>query len=329
MTKKDIVDLELRSVGLFNDEKAREHANARLRLAYENFYNAFDWRDAKCTLVALPSYFSTENSYGLSNTITLPDYIESVQGMSYDNSFAVRPSNYGNLIELSPNVFDEQKSKGSPILYSPLSPSSATKPITSAGVLTFASSSASDVGVEVSVVGSVNATQVVYREVVLLDGTNNVSTVNQYDFVSEISKPETIGNISVSANSSVISTILANDNKNDFVRIMISCSIDLDDNKQILMLCRKRFSGFWSDSDTIKIPAAEQAIIATLKAELLEYKQDWEKAKEKRNDANSFFIQAVKNERELAAFDVKMSVDIPCRVSVRGGSSNGTNMFAR
>ena len=315
-----MVDKVLREVGLYNDTTAREHANTCAELAYENLYNAFDWTDAKS--VFLWGVGGGFFEYYQDGVIVMPRGVERIQAavFNYNRNLANDSSSF---VVMNPSAWDASNGSGDPTIYTVLSPSSASYdkiPVGDEKEITIRSDSDSDVGVVVSYTANKTGDSS-FSSTATLDGTNPVS-IGYWNLVSYFSKPETAGRILVSADGDDFFQLEPKENSVNYLRVKLNKVPAADSNASIMFLVRNRFPGFKNDCDSVKIPAINQAVIATLKADMLEYKEDFEKAAIKRNDANSFFMQAVANERLLGQYDVRVGVENPCVVGARTGNGS-------
>ncbi|MBU1778030.1 MAG: hypothetical protein KJ899_15500 [Gammaproteobacteria bacterium] len=287
VTKTGLAPLDAVPTNLYN------FAFNTLNRIFEDVWNMYPFRDEKIVGVSC-SLTADEDE------LVLPQDVEAVRAVR-TASDPIYPINELILDNFAPGVFDDT---GSPTNFYNLADSPVLAQPAAAGTITVVSSSASDVHVAatplvVRIYGTVS--DVMTYENFNLNGTTNVTGSLSFSEISQISKPITVGRITVSRASTELGTIPSWAYQGQYRRIRIYPIPD--DTYTVYVDGLRRFPRLTSDYDTILLRKCESAIFSMLCAELFEYKGDMEAAIAERGKAKDQFGIAIVKEEHLEVND--------------------------
>ena len=236
-----------------------------LNRIYYEIYNLYPWDNTKIFNLTVTT---------TTGTVVLPQTVEYVRAARIDTQ-PLPPVDELRVANVSPSTFDDT---GDPInfMYRTRTPV-ATQPA-AATTIRILSSSATDTGTaigKVRIEGTVGGEN--DFEELTLNGTSNVDGTKSFTEILEITKPKTVGRISIKqTDGTVLGSIAPWDQQGHYKRIEILPNPD--ESVTVTLLCTRKFMDLVSDDDSILIPEAESGIIHFLTAALLEFGGDPQKA---------------------------------------------------
>lgn len=239
------------------------YAAAALNRIYEDVWHSYPFRDEKLVGYAVSVAADTEE-------VTLPQELDAIRGLRTVNE-ALYPINEIMLGTWAPDAFDET---GTAYHYYNLANSPVYTQPSAASKITLASASASDTSIVVRVLGS--ASDVLAHEDITLNGTTPVIGAIDFTEILQITKPLTVGRVTVSEGASELGTLPAWDYQGAYRRIRL---VPIPASAITLYVDGvRRFMPLTSDNDSVLLRRAESAIFEFLTAELYQYDDQEEKA---------------------------------------------------
>jgi hypothetical protein len=252
-----------------SDSQTVEICKNFIRQRYQMIFDSYLWRDS-LTLISITAEAGKEE-------VILPYGVDRVIGVRSANH-EITGINLSSLFQLDAGIFDRI---GTPLLFSEQT-SIATRKSPEGGSLMLVSSSNDDVGIEVKIRGELNGLEV--TEEVQLDGTTPVSSMNDYDIIYLINKEETVGNVTVTNESTVEILALKNTEKSRrHVRLRLLETPQVDTILYIIAK-RKADSLLYDESEPV-LRGFENALLAFAEGDMLERLRQYSKAQIKYQEA--------------------------------------------
>ena len=297
MTKSEIVNFVLTKLGLDkNNAEIVAHAKSAIKQIHDNIWNAKDWLATMNTLVIA-------NAEEIER---LPHYVQSVLAASYNNAQQFRIREQQDVLLLNPEVFDTTSASTGTIGYMEYSPTVGVLVSPNGGTISVASSNAGDNGV-ISVVGVKNGEDAV--EEITLNGTSYQSSVNSYDEIYTLSKPETTGTVTVKDSiGTTIQTLLAHETARIHKRVKLY-EAPTEATKTLVLLVKMNPVGFINDSDSPMLNNIDGILKKALEAEMLEFDEQYDKAVAADKKANNLFAVKLDNENNSQERNITISME--------------------
>lgn len=167
-----------------------------------------------------------------------------------------------------------------------------------ASVLKLVSDSTSDTGIDVLIRGFLG--DVEQRETITLNGTTTVTGTFTWDVPTLISKPETIGTVTIKDAANVTLQTLWAEERNRLQSRLFPWP-EPDSTINVLVLAKKKLREMTDDNDAPALRDCENALIAFTKARLLRRARQYSKADREDSIAMAHLEQLPKIERQQAA----------------------------
>lgn len=265
------------------------YAAAALNRIYEDVWHSYPFRDEKIVGYAVSVAADTSD-------VTLPQELDAIRGLRTVNE-ALYPINEIMLGTWAPGAFEET---GTAYNYYNLANSPVYAQPSTATKLTLVSASASDASIVVRVLGT--ASDTLAHEDITLNGTTPVVGAVDFTEILQITKPITVGRVTVSEGTSELGTLPAWDCHGAYRRIRL---VPVPTSAITLYVDGvRRFMPLTSDDDSVLLRRAESAIFEFLTAELYQYDDQEEKANISRQLAGEKLMLAKQYEAGIDGEDV-------------------------
>lgn len=282
--------LACRKIRITSDE-AISRAKESARFRYIMIYDSALWDETKVTYTV-----STANNY-----IIMPYYCDRIVGVRC-NGMEIPALEQQTIFRVAPTLYDQT---GQPVNYSIMETSAiAQLPDTNPSLISFESDATGDIGVEMRLWG--NNGNTLQRETVTLAGTSVVNSVNSYyDPVTVISKPTTIGTVTVKdANSNTLLTLFPEELSRTHPRIRLHPQPDT--SYSFLILYKKKPNPLVEDSDRPTISNIDNALLAYVEGDLLEWQKLYDQAQMKFTEASGLLAESRDLEKNQAQKNMRI-----------------------
>jgi hypothetical protein len=250
---------------------------------YEFIYNEANWSDV------LDIYEMSVTS----GDVVIPNVYERVVSLNAGN-VVIDPMDRVTAMRKCPQLFGETSTLPQ-LWYSDIEVALAVLP--GGDKLRFNSDNATDTNISVFIRGEYNGAAV--RETITLNGSNQITTANMYDYPFVIQKEETEGTVSIrddSANA-LLGEMWAEETTRKYTRVKLvpapSQSIDLK------LVVKRRCIPLTTDLDAPVLRGIENCLKAYLEFEMLEYQRQFGDAQLKKQEANNLLQQLKDNDQLL------------------------------
>lgn len=265
-----------------------------LNRKYETVWNAYAWREEK--LIGVSVSASAEQ-------VIFPQEVDSVRAI-YTTDGPITPLSEIIIARFAPESFDDTGSTPYAFFNRPDSPV-LVQP-TAATTIKIKSDSTADTSLTVRIGGTVNGVDAF--EDMTLNGTTTVTSSKSFSALASISKPLTTGRVTImDSTTAELGTIAPWDYKGAYRRISLqpipSAAVT------IYAQATRRFPRLTSDSDTIILSKAEDAIFEMLMAELFQYSGDYDRAAVAKEAGAGLLAVALQNEQVKDLDDLRAFPD--------------------
>jgi hypothetical protein len=252
----EMVDAVCQICGQWTPEY-RQVTREFVRRNYQALYDLYLWPES-LVMVRVP--YASEQ-------VVMPAYIDKVLGIRGSDNMRMFPADAGLILDITPSVFDEI---GQPISYTTLTPVGVSSLPATTTRLRIASTSAVD-RTRVMIRGEVLSTGYEMEEIIHLNGTGVVTTVNSYDIPLTISKDVTLGDVTVNSatDGQSLEVIPADKRELKHQRLWFLPAPNSDggfgsglDHLTCLVLGKRAIHPLINDQDTPIITGAQQVLIA-------------------------------------------------------------------
>lgn len=265
---------------------------------YASIYAGALWKDALTIL--------TRNVAASEPIVILPAHIAHFVAAKFDATGLI-PIDQSFLFASNPTLWEDS---GTPTHCSELAPSaSKLMPAAAGELLSLRSSQAGDTGL-VSLFGE-DANGDPQQEIVTLNGTNKVATVNAYAILYTFSKGATQGTITLKDNvgingTTTYSTLLPTETQRLHRRVRLH---QIPSSALTLLILAKRHPGpFTQDTDATNLPTlCDQGLQAMVHGDALEWMQQYGKAQGKFAEGLRLLADAKKSEAYQASQNIRMT----------------------
>lgn len=295
-TRAEAVDFVLTKLGLDKENNTIvDHAHKAAYQIYCQIWDSYPFNTTKKTVVISSAEKVTR----------LPHYIQEILAASYDNTSQFRINEQEQVLTLNPESFDSTSSRSGVHECMRLSPDVGVYISPNSGQISVNSTSGSDSSI-ISIVGVFNGEDVV--EEITLNGVVPVSSVNSYDEIYTASKAKTAGTVYIKDSiGTTIQTLLPHEHSRTHQRIQLVDAPQTND-KALVLLVKMRPIGYVNDNDSPMLDGIDGAIKKALEAEMLEFDEQYEKARSALSSANSMFSSKITLEEKQQQRNFEVNV---------------------
>lgn len=273
-----------------------------LRQRHEMIYDAALWKDTVGIWSDTLDYDSTLEQW-------FPEFhcdydIARVLGVRWRTNRDLVPTSIGTWMQLDPEFYEQT---GEPVSFVELEASGVSFNIPTAAGVTITSSSSEDVGVEVEVSGLDADGEEAFESVTITAG--DASTVTEWQSVRAISKPVTVGVVTVEGTGDAPGRmrIPPHDTVSRccvlrFNRLPVANTADpFSDQPELLIHAKRKLTSFVRDTDAPMIRGCDNALIALAQADMLERERQYGKAQAKVAEGQAMLTLMLEQERSQSA----------------------------
>lgn len=271
MSLAQLADIVTRTIGK-TDAAAIALCKDFIRRRYAMIYDSANWRETELVL----SFSVAANT----QEVIIPNTMERVKAVRWDGTGMVWPTELATLFEQDPGIFDRT---GTPVRFAELATVGvATAP--GGKVISVVSSSSADTGLTISVRGEVGTTET--EETITTNGTTAASGTVLWDRIFLIGKPETTGTISVTnSDGTALVSLWAKERCRQHVRIWLQETPN--QAKTMHVLGKRRMRELWNDADCPILRNIDNALMAYVQGDMLEYAKQYAKAQLKQQEGHA------------------------------------------
>lgn len=271
LTLDEISDLITSKIGK-TDTEAVSICKDFVRHRYKMIYDSALWKESRLTL-SLSITSGTQE-------IIIPHIMERVIGARWDENQRIWPAELDWLIEQDPEIFERT---GDPTYFSELA-TVAVAVAPGSKLISCVSSSVSDVGLDIQVRGEIG--NVEYQETITLNGTTVVAGTVAWERILSLGKPATVGTVTVAnSDSTTLVTLWPDERTRQHCRIWLHSTPNT--SKTLLVLGKRRIRELMEDTDAPIIRNIDNAILAYVEADMLEYAQQYGKSAVKQQEGHA------------------------------------------
>ncbi|HWA07919.1 MAG TPA: hypothetical protein VG838_00480 [Opitutaceae bacterium] len=299
MTLGEIVSYACGKVGL-TDDTAKARARSYAAMRYQLIFRSALWKDA------LSIY--TKALAANANTVILPSQVEKVLGVR-SGSRALMPADQVFLFNDDPLAWE--RSGGEVQFTLPAVTALSGAPQTGGEKLRFVSSNNSDTTKKVTIYGR-DANQEEATEVLTLNGTSNVDSVNSYEEVYLLSKDVTAGAVTVTGVSSTaaLQSLRPTETLRRHTRVRIHDTPV--EAVTLSVLAKRRPNPLENDTDSTLLPALDNALLALVLGDMLQWQDAYAKGNTCFDEGNALLESLKKTEVWQEARRIVMSPSDGC-----------------
>jgi len=243
-----------------------------IRQRYAMIYDASNWRETE--LVLSISVVADQQE------IIVPHTMERVKAARWNETGIVWPVELATLFEQDPGIFERT---GTPVHFAELATVGvATAP--GGKTVTIVSSNSTDTGLTVSVRGEVGTVET--QETITLNGLTSASGSALWDRIFLIGKPETTGTMTVT--NSAGTTLVAlwpKERCRQHTRLWLQETPNTAHT--MVLLGKRRMRELWNDADCPTLRNTDNAIMAYVMGDMLEYARQYAKAVIKQKEGHA------------------------------------------
>ena len=288
MTRGQIISLATGLIGK-TDAATISFANDSLSQRYGDVWDAANWSET------LTMFYSTSQG----PVIICPPIVARVQAVRFNTDTQLTYGAPGFFFQQDPNVFDRS---GSPTMFTRLS--SCGVAIQPAGTQLVILPSFSDGGQTIVVHGTYQGND--QYEEISINSFAPIVTTSLWDEIDSLSKPVTIGEITIRNPSAVVLVTLQTwETEKRHQRIMILEQAHTDYN--VLVLGKKRCPTLTNDNDAPMIRGADAALLCMVQADLLRRDREYTKAQLKDAEAKAQLKKMIDDETNQEAFTARVT----------------------
>lgn len=225
------------------------------------------------------------------STVFLPAHLEKIVAAKHGTT-ALLPVDQSFLFNDNPGIWDRA---GIAMEFTRPASSGVAVALASAGEkINFVSNNAADVGKKVSVYGELNGEEV--TELVLLNGTSQVQTVNAFTEVLQLSKEATAGRVSATGATSAAALVSLADAQTEKRHPRLRLHETPGVGITLAVLAKRLAPPLVNDSDATGLPSLDNALLAYVSADALEGMRQYAKAAEKNKEGTALLERALATE---------------------------------
>lgn len=263
------------------DESFKTKIRRAAKLRRDMLWGMVLWKDT------LSIY--TKAGAAAQHTLFMPSQVELIVAVKNGDQ-SVFPVDQVYLFNNDPQIWERS---GNPLLFSqPPASGVGLAPLPAGERFSLKSNNAGDVGKKVSIYGELNGEEM--SEVLTLNGTAAVQTVNLYNEVLNLSKEATAGAVAVSGVTSLASLVSLSPAQ----REKRHCRLRLHEIPgaavTLLILAKRNAPPLVNDTDTTGLPSLDNAILAFVMGDGLQHIRQYAKASTMQSEGTALVTEAKK-----------------------------------
>lgn len=289
------------------DDNTLAQAKKFLRRRYAMVFDSQLWSDS---LVAV-SYTNTDEE----EVIHVPNIIDKVLQIRVGDSgssHTLQQINHQQVFQINPDALDEV---GDRVAWTELSPAATWDPVVAANALVFTSTDANDTTQQITVRGMAMTGETSTSTYTLnLSGTSRVyqdvngDYIKDMDLVEIVSKPSTLGTVSISKAATVADVLTTTDRIGTLepwernrryarVRLLRAVETDATAAESLMFYGKRRLIPMEEDLSAPQLSQIDDILIAFTTADMLERERQYGKAQLKVQEANALLANRMIQER--------------------------------
>lgn len=267
----------------FTDAASKAKIASWAKLRYEMLWNGALWKDT------LSLY--TRTLAANTHTAILPWQVERVLAIKHDATNLL-PSDQAFLFNTDPEIWDRA---GPAMRFTrPAGIATQTMPATAGELLSLVSSNTADIGKKVSLYGELAGAQ--KTEIVTLNGTSPVQSVNAYDVAYTLAKGATTGTLTVTGvtSSTQLLQLAPTERARQYPRVRVHETPR--QSTDLLILAKRRCNPLVDEADATVLTMLDNALLALTLADTLEWQRQYGKAATKVEEGLALLKEAKTSE---------------------------------